>query len=461
MAKEFDVVVIGSGPGGYVAAVRAAQLGLKTACVEKEPALGGTCLNVGCIPSKALLTSSEHYAWLQNDSKEHGINVDGAKVDFAQMMKRKGSVVKGLTDGIASLFKKHNVERFVGTAKFISPNAIQVGNETIQGKNFIIATGSAPIELPFLKFDEKQIVSSTGALALTSIPQKMVVIGGGVIGVELASVYKRLGAQVTVVEMLDQICIAMDPAISRALQQSLKKQGIEFILPAKVISGEKKGNEIVLTIEANNEKKQLNADVVLVSIGRKPYTAGLDLEKALLRTNSLGQLDVDGLFRTSQTHIYAIGDLIDGPMLAHKASEEGYVVAGIIGGKSAAVNYMTIPNVIYTNPEAAAVGMTEKEAKDAGLETFTGQAFFRGNPRARCQGDQDGLVKVVGDKTSGKLVGMHILGPHASEMIGEGVVAIKKHMTIKSLAHTSHAHPTLSEAIMEACYNAIGEPLHG
>ena len=461
MAKEFDVVVIGSGPGGYVAAVRAAQLGLKTACVEKEPALGGTCLNVGCIPSKALLTSSEHYAWLQTDAKEHGIDVQGAKVDFPQMMKRKEGVVKGLTDGIAALFKKHNVERLTGTAKFTSPNGIQVGNETIQAKNFIIATGSEPIELPFLKFDEKQIVSSTGALALSAIPKKMVVIGGGVIGVELASVYKRLGAQVTVVEMLDQICIAMDPAISRALQQSLKKQGIEFLLPARVISGEKKGNEVVLMVEAGNEKKELQADVVLVCIGRKPYSKGLDLEKAGIKVNERGQISVDGLFRTSQPHIYAIGDLIDGPMLAHKASEEGYVVADIIGGKSGAVNYLTIANVIYTNPEAAAVGMTEKEAKDAGLETFTGQAFFRGNPRARCQGDQDGLVKVVGDKATGKLVGMHILGPHASEMIGEGVVAIKKHMTIKSLAHTSHAHPTLSEAIMEACYQAIGEPLHG
>ncbi len=461
MTKKFDVVVIGSGPGGYVAAVRAAQLGLKTACVEKEAPLGGTCLNVGCIPSKALLTSSEHYAWLQHSAKEHGVNVEEAKIDFTQMMNRKNGVVKGLTDGIATLFKKHNVERLTGTAKFLSPNEIQVGNETIQAKNFILATGSEPIELPFLKFDEKQIVSSTGALSLTTIPKRLVVIGGGVIGVELASVYKRLGAEVSVVEMLDQICIAMDPAISRALHQSLKKQGLEFFLSAKLISGEKKGDEIILTIETGGEKKQLTADVVLVSIGRKPYSQGLDLEKAGIKTNARGQVDVDGLFRTSQPHIYAVGDLIDGPMLAHKAAEEGYVVADIIGGKPASVNYLTIPNVIYTNPEAAAVGMTEKEAKDAGLEIFTGQAFFRGNPRARCQGDLDGLVKVIGEKTTGRLIGMHILGSHASEMIGEGVVAIKKHLTVKGLAHTSHAHPTLSEAIMEACYTAIGETLHG
>lgn len=459
--KEFDVVVIGSGPGGYVAAVRAAQLGLKTACIEKNPALGGTCLNVGCIPSKALLESSEHYAWMLHSAKDHGIGLDKPKVDFSQMMSRKEGVVKGLTDGVANLFKKNQVERFTGSAQFISPNEIKVGDESIRAKNIIIATGSEPIELPFLKFDEKQIVSSTGALALQTIPKTMVVVGGGVIGVELASVYSRLGAQVSVVEMLDQICISMEPAISRALQQALKKQGLEFYLPAKVISGEKKGKEIALTIEYNGEKKVLTADVVLVAVGRKPYSAGLDLAKAAIDVNSRGQITVDGLFRTQQPHIYAIGDLIDGPMLAHKASEEGYAVAEIIAGHSPTLNYQAIPNVIYTNPEAASVGLTEKEAKDAGLDVFTGQSFFRGNPRARCQGELEGLVKVVGDKQSGRLIGMHILGPHASEMIGEGVVAIQNKMTVQALAHSSHAHPTLSETIKEACLTAIGATLHG
>lgn len=461
MVKEFDVVVIGAGPGGYVAAVRAAQLGLKTACIEKNASLGGTCLNVGCIPSKALLESSEHYSWILHNSKEHGLAVDKPKIDFSQMMTRKEGVVKGLTDGVANLLKKHQIERISGTAKFISPTQVQVGDEIIQAKNFILATGSEPIELPFLKFDEKQVVSSTGALALKSIPKTMVVIGGGVIGVELASVYNRLGAQVSVVEMLDQICITNEPAISRALQQALKKQGIEFYLPAKVVSGEKSGKEIALTIEFNNEKKQLSAEVVLVAVGRKPYSTGLDLAKAGLEVNARGQVAVDGLFRTKQQHIFAIGDLIDGPMLAHKASEEGYVVAEIIAGHAPSLNYQAIPNVIYTNPEAAAVGLTENEAKDAGITTFTGQSFFRGNARARCQGELEGLVKVVGDQNTGRLIGLHILGPHASEMIGEGVVAIENKMTVAALAHATHAHPTLSEAIKEACLTAIGATLHG
>lgn len=460
MAKEFDVVVIGSGPGGYVAAVRAAQLGLKTACIEKEKTVGGTCLNVGCIPSKALLESSQHYEWILKNSEEHGLRVETPKVDLPKMMTRKNGIVKGLTDGVANLFKKHQIESIQGTAKFKSPTEIEVNGEVIKAKNVILATGSAPIELPFLKFDEKQIVSSTGALSLESIPKNLVVIGGGVIGVELASVYNRLGSKVTVVEMLDQICVAMEPALSRALQQALKKQGIEFYLPAKVVTGSKKGSEIVLTIETGNEKKELKADVVLVAVGRRPFSSGLDLEKAGLKTNPRGQIEVNGAFRTSQPNIYAIGDLIDGPMLAHKASEEGYAVAEIIAGQTPHINYMAIPNVIYTHPEAAAVGLTEAEAKEAGIETFVGQSFFRGNPRARCHGDLEGFVKVVGDKNSGRLIGLHILGSHASEMIGEGVAAIESKMTVKELAYASHAHPTLSEAIKEACLAAIGAPLH-
>jgi dihydrolipoamide dehydrogenase len=459
--KEFDVIVIGSGPGGYVAAVRAAQLGLKTACVEKNETLGGTCLNVGCIPSKALLESSEHYAWLQHSGKDHGVVAATVKVDFPQMMNRKTEVVKGLTDGVANLLKKNQVERILGTAQFVSPNEIKVGNETYRAKNFILATGSVPIALPFLKFDEKQIVSSTGALSLKEIPKALVVIGGGVIGVELASVYNRLGSKVTVVEMLDQICGNTEAAVSRALQQALKKQGIEFYLPAKVVSGEKKGGQIALTIEYNQEKKEISADVVLVAVGRKPYSESLDLAKAGVDSNTRGQVPVDGLFRTNQPHIYAIGDLIDGPMLAHKASEEGYAVAEIIAGNGASLNYQAIPNVVYTNPEVASVGLTEKEAKEAGLEVFSGQSYFRGNARARCQGETEGLVKVVGDKKSGRLIGLHILGPHASEMIGEGVVAIESKMTVKQLAHATHAHPTLSEAIKEAALTAIGTTLHG
>jgi len=442
----FDIAVIGAGPGGYVAAIRAAQLGMKVVCVDKGPALGGSCLNVGCIPSKCLLESSEKYYWLQNSAKEHGINVE-ASLDFSPMMQRKEKVVKGLTDGVANLFKHYKIERITGEASFQSPNKLQVNQQIIEAKSIILATGSEPTPLPILPFDEKLILSSTGALALSSIPKTMIVVGAGVIGVELASVYQRLGCQVTLIEMLDYICPGMDAAISKMLLATLKKQGLTFHLSAKVVSAEGTTLKVLL----NEQEQTFSADVILVAVGRRPYTTGLKLQEIGVTTTPKGFISVDSNFRTSQPNIYAIGDLIEGPMLAHRASEEGVAVAELLAGLKPHLNYLAIPNVVYTHPEAAAVGMTEKEARDAGLELLMGTSFMRGNPRARCAGDLE--------KTC-RLIGLHILASHASEMIDEGMIAIEKGATLEDIASAAHAHPTLSEAIKEAAGSAIGHAIH-
>jgi len=461
--SEFDVIVIGSGPGGYVAAIRAAQLGLRTACIEKGNTLGGTCLNVGCIPSKALLQSTEHYEWLLKNAAEHGVQVNQPSMNFEKLMSRKEEVVKTLVDGIAGLFKKNKVEWIKGEAQFISAQEIEVKGEKTQclkAKNFILATGSEPIPLPFLPFDEKIIVSSTGALVLPKVPKTMIVIGAGVIGVELASVYRRLGTKIQIVEMLEQITPAMDPAISKLLLQILKKQGLEFFLGAKVVEGSVNKGLAKLKVEHEGKTIELSADVILVSVGRRPYSKGLNLSAAGIEIGPKGFIPVDGAFKTTQNHIYAIGDLIDGPMLAHRASEEGVAAAEIITGMHPHVNYMSIPNVIYTHPEVAAVGMTEKEAREAGFALKVGTCLFKSNARARCAGDTEGLVKVIGEDTSGRLLGLHIIGPNASEMIGEGVIALEKKMTVEQLANASHAHPTLSESIKEAALNALGRAIH-
>lgn len=469
MAKrEFDVVVIGAGPGGYVAAIRAAQLGMRVACVDKGKTLGGTCLNVGCIPSKALLQSTELYAWVTKEGKELGVEVSEATVNFEQMMRRKIQVVKSLTDGVAGLFKKNKVERVEGSAKFVDPYAIEVTTEDktrrIEADYFILATGSDSIELPFLKFDEKRVVSSTGVLSLEQIPKRLIVIGGGVIGVELASVYRRLGSDVQVIEMLDEICIAMDPTIRKYLLRVLKQQGIEFHLSATVKNAKKENDHINVEFEMKSEKdsptKSLQGDVVLVAVGRKPYTEGLGLEHIGIEKSKKGFVSVDSFFRTNHQHIFAIGDIIEGPMLAHKASDEGASAVEIIAGKKAHVNYLAIPNVIYTHPEAAAVGMIEPEAVEAGLDLMIGTAFFKGNARARCMAYTEGLVKIIGDKKSGRVIGLHILGSHASEMIGEGVIAIDKGATMQDIASASHAHPTLTESIKEAAMDALGYAMH-
>lgn len=450
--EKYDVVVIGSGPGGYVAAIRAAQLGMKTACVEKRKTLGGTCLNVGCIPSKALLQSTEHLSWLKHSASEHGILTQNIAVDFKKMMERKEKIVEGLVGGISFLFKNNKVSHIPGTAKFLSQHSLEITNDaekkTIESKYFILATGSEPISLPFLPFDEKTILSSTGALELQKIPQKLLVIGGGVIGVELASVYNRLGSEVTVVEMLDGICLAMDDAVNKTLLQTLKKQGINFLLKTKVVKAEGKG-PLRISLEGG-ESKEIVVDAVLVAIGRKPYSEGLGLATIGITLNK-GFVPVNNNFRTAVPHIFAIGDLIEGVMLAHRASEEGVAVAEIIAGQKPHIDYTTIPNIIYTHPEAASVGLTEKEAKEYKLDITVGLAAFKGNPRARAAGDTDGLVKIIGAGPEKRLIGMHVLGPQASEIIHIGMVAMESRLTIRQLARMPFGHPTLAEAVKEAC----------
>jgi len=461
MEKHFDAIIIGSGPGGYVAAIRCAQLGMKTAIIEKEETLGGTCLNVGCIPSKALLQSSEDFERIEKQGKSLGIEAKSLSVDFKQMMKRKDEIVSGLVNGVGSLMKKNQIERVKGIGTFISSKMIEVKREKeklqLTADHFIIATGSIPIELPFMPFDEKHIVSSTGALSLKKIPKSMIVIGGGVIGVELASVYNRLGSEVKVVEMLDRICPLLDRAMSKAFLKVLKGQGIAFHLSSKVKQAEKKKGKVFVEVEGMD---LLDAETVLVSVGRKAYTENLGLDQIELSTDKNGHIPVNGRFQTAIPHIYAIGDVINGPQLAHKASEEGVAAAEIIAGNNPHINYSAIPNVIYTHPEMADVGLTEEECRAANLDLKIGTYLFKGNPRARCASDTDGLVKIIGEKKSDRLLGMHILGPHASEMIMEGVVAIEKKATITEIANASHAHPTLTECIKEAALNALERTIH-
>lgn len=461
MDKEFDVVVIGSGPGGYVAAIRSAQLGFKTACIEKYSTLGGTCLNVGCIPSKALLQSSENFEFIKKQSHDHGLEYKDLTFNFDIMMKRKDVIVNGLTKGIKQLFAKNKIEEIHGIASFNDPYTIEVNGKLIKSKNFIIATGSKPTELPFLPFDGTMIISSTEALSLKKIPKKMIVIGAGVIGLELASVYHRLGSEVTILEMQDVVCPTMDLDISKALHQIYQKQGINFYLSAKVTSAKKEKGSCQVNFTHENKEKIENAEIVLVAIGRRPYTQELQLSKIGINTDKQGFISVKPNFSTQYSHIFAIGDCINGPMLAHKASEEGALVAELISGEKKSLNYITIPNVIYTHPEVASVGFTEQEVKHLNREPLTGVFYFRGNPRARCSGDIEGFVKIIGDKATSKLLGVHIIGPHASELIGEGVIALKKQMTLEELADASHAHPTLSEAIKDAALSALKRPIHG
>ncbi|MDJ0652133.1 MAG: dihydrolipoyl dehydrogenase [Simkaniaceae bacterium] len=456
MTESFDLIVIGAGPGGYVAAIRAAQLGLKTACIDKEKALGGTCLNSGCIPSKCLLHSSEMYADILHNAKAHGIEAS-PQVNFSQMMKRKGEVMSGLNRGIAALFKKNKVTSMTGAATFKDPHTLTVGGMEYSAKNFILATGSEPIPLPFLPFDEKTILSSTGALTLQEVPKKIIIVGAGIIGVELGSVYSRLGTEVHFVEFLDKICPTLDAAISKTLQQTLTKQGLTFHLSSKVASGEITKSGVTLLIEGG---AFLRADKVLLAIGRRPYTQNLGLETVQIRPDKRGFIPIDANFRTTQPHIYAIGDLVDGPMLAHKASEEGYAVAELLAGKMPHIDYIAMPSVVYTHPEVGAVGLTEQEAKAKNIPIKIGQFPFKANSRARCVGDDLGFVKLIAHAQTQTLIGAHIISAHAGELIAEATLALQTGATAFDLAHSCYAHPTLSEALKEAALALIAQPIH-
>lgn len=459
--ESFDVIVIGAGPGGYVAAIRAAQRGMRVACIEKEKTLGGTCLNVGCIPSKSLLYSTELFHKLQSDGKNNGIEASELRVNLTQMMDRKRAVVSNLVGGIDFLFKKNKITRIEGEARLTSATTLQVAERSLKATFIILATGSQPISLPFLPFDEKYVLSSTGALSLDKVPKKLLMIGAGVIGLELGSVYRRLGAEVEVVELLDRTTPGLDREISKNVETLFKKQGFQFHLGAKVVSGVVSGKTdssgISLTLDSG---KILKGDTVLVAIGRKPYTTNLGLQEVGIQIEKNGQVRVDSSFRTTIPNIFAIGDLIDGPMLAHKASEEGVAVVDLIAGDRVTLNYLAIPNVMYTWPEVACVGMTEEEARQAGLQLKIGRIPFRAIPRARCTGDEEGFVKILGEKESGRILGLHMIGPNASEMIHEGVIAIEQKMTLMELAHCSHAHPTCSEAIKEAALAAEAQAIH-
>lgn len=451
----YDLAIIGAGPGGYVAAIYAAQQGMRVVCIEKEKTLGGTCLNVGCIPSKALLHSTEYYHRILSQGKQHGIEGQ-LSFNFPQTMERKRQIVNDLNTGISYLFKKNKIVHLQKEAKLLSPHEIAVGDEKIQAQAILLATGSEATPLPFLPFDEKQILSSTGALALSEVPQKMLLVGAGVIGLELGSVYRRLGSEITVIELLDRVTPTLDLEISKTIEQILKKQGFTFHLGCKIISGKAGRGMITLT----TEQKEFTGNVVLVAIGRRPYTTGLGLEPLAIQKDEGGRIVIDQNFRTSIPSIYAIGDLVNGPMLAHKASQEAIAVIDLIMGKKVSLNYLAIPNIMYTWPEVASVGLTEQEAKDANLKIRIGKIPFKGIARARCSADEEGWVKIIGEQNTGRIIGLHIIGPNASEMIHEGVLALEKKMTLQDISAATHAHPTCSEAIKEAALAAQGHTLH-
>ena len=456
----YDVIVIGSGPGGYVAAIRAAQLGMKTAIIEKYPTLGGTCLNVGCIPSKALLDSSEHFHNAAHTFETHGIKLENLKVDLPQMIARKNDVVKQNVDGIQFLMKKNKIDVHQGLGSFVDAHTVKVtkddGTSTvIQGKNIIIATGSKPASLPFIKLDKDRIITSTEALNMKEIPKHLIVIGGGVIGMELGSVYGRMGAKVSVVEFMDSLIPTMDRTMGKELQKSLKKIGFEFYLKHKVVAVENQGSEVL--VKADNGKGEiveLKGDYVLVSIGRKAYTDGLNAEAAGVKITDRGMVEVDEHLQTSVPHIYAIGDVVKGAMLAHKAEEEGVFVAETIAGQKPHINYLLIPGVVYTWPEVAAVGYTEEQLKEKGIKYKTGKFPFMASGRARASMDTDGLVKVLADASTDEILGVHMIGPRTADMIAEAVVAMEFRASAEDIARMSHAHPTYTEAFKEACLAA-------
>ncbi len=464
---NFDLVVIGSGPGGYVAAIRAAQLGMRTACVEMRATLGGTCLNIGCIPSKALLTASEKYEEARHHLGAFGVKVGGVELDLDALMAHKDKVVKSNVEGVDYLFKKNKVTRFHGRGSIAAPGKVTVTKddgsaETITAKNILIATGSDVMPLPGVEIDEKRIVSSTGALSLNPLPSSMVVIGGGYIGLEMGTVYARLGTKVTVVEYLDRVLPGMDGEVSKQMQRILQKQGLTFKLGMKVTGAKSGKKSVALTVEPakGGAAETLEADVVLVAIGRRPYTEGLGLEAVGVELDERRRVKVDHHFRTNVPGIWAIGDVIAGPMLAHKAEEEGVVCAEVMAGQSGHINYETIPGVVYTWPEVASVGRTEEQLKEAGVAYKVGKFPFSANGRARAMNSTDGFVKILADAKTDRILGAHIIGPNAGDMIEELGLAMEFGASAEDVARTSHAHPTLTEAIKEAALAVDGRPIH-
>lgn len=462
MADKFDVIVIGSGPGGYVAAIRCAQLGMKTACVEKRETLGGTCLNIGCIPSKALLHASEVYEEASHHMKDLGVMTSGVKLDLKAMMKHKDDTVGANTKGIEFLFKKNKITHLKGEGKILEAGKVKVGKDTYEADNIIIATGSDVISLPGIDIDEKQIVSSTGALELPKVPKDMIVIGGGVIGLEMGTVWRRLGAKVTVVEFLDQILPGMDGEIRKEANKIFKKQGIEFKLSSKVTGAKTSKSGVELTVEpaAGGKAEKMKAEVVLMAIGRKPYVEGLGLDKLGIELDDRGRIRTDETFETSIEGVYAIGDVIAGPMLAHKAEDEGVILAEMLAGQSGHIDYDKVPGVVYTWPEVANVGKTEEQLKEAGVDYKVGKFPFMANGRARAMNAMDGFVKILADAKTDRVLGAHMIGPQVGDLMQEVVTVMEFDGTAEDIARTCHAHPTLTEVVKEAGLAVAKRALH-
>ena len=466
-----DVVIIGGGPGGYVAALRAAQLGLDTVCVEMDRTLGGTCVNVGCIPSKALLTSSEHYEFARVHAKDHGIQIRELGVDLGVMLKRKDEVVAANTKGIEFLFRKNKITWAKGRGTLKPGNLVEVTADaaggppasnvaSYQARHVIIATGSVPIELPFLKFDEERVLSNVGALRIPQVPKHLIVIGGGVIGLELGSVWRRLGARVTVVELLPNILPGMDDDVVKEAEKVLRKQGLELRTGTRVTQARREGDRVFVDIEKEGAKETLEGDYVLVSVGRRPSLTGIDAAALGIQTGRRGEILVDDQMRTNVPNVFAIGDCVPGPMLAHKAEEEGVIAAEVIAGHAVHMHYRSIPGVVYTWPEIAAVGLTERQVKESGREYRVGRFPYSANGRARTAGEKDGFVKFVADARTDELLGAHIIGPTASELISEVVLGFEYRATADDIGITVHAHPTLAEATKEAGLAVLGRALH-
>jgi len=469
--EQFDLIIIGGGPAGYVGALRAAQLGIKTACVEKRKSLGGTCLNIGCIPSKALLESSEHYYYARTKFQKHGVLVGEVKLDLAQMMKRKEAVVRQLTNGVGGLFKKNGIENVNGKAELISATAEQKevrveleggATRVLQAPKVLLATGSEPVNLPFIPFDGKRILSSTEALSIPEVPKHLVVIGGGVIGLELGSVWLRLGAKVTVIEFTDRIVPFADQQAGVELHKALTKQGMEFRLATKCLGSKAQGEGLLVEVEelASKTKSQIECDYVLVATGRRPFSEGLGLEKLGIKKDKIGRIEVDAHYQTAIPGLYAVGDLIAGPMLAHKASEEGLAAVELIAGQAGHVNYNAIPNVVYTAPELASVGATEEELKTKGVQYKSGAFPFMANGRAKCMEEIEGFVKILADAQSDRVLGVHMVGPRVSELISEAVAVMEFGGSAEDIARICHAHPTLAEVVKEAALAVGKRTLH-